>query len=74
MDKVPQYADYFRHYSSNFAVPALFMQSFPGWFVGLAFAAIAIGALVPAAIMSIAKRRIACHPDIGQPHRAAAPR
>jgi SSS family solute:Na+ symporter len=27
---------------------------FPGWFVGLAFAAIAIGALVPAAIMSIA--------------------
>src|SRR5690606_23820686 len=27
---------------------------FPDWFVGLAFAAIAIGALVPAAIMSIA--------------------
>ena len=52
--KVPQYAGYFRHYSSNFAVPALFLRSFPGWFVGLAFAAIAIGALVPAAIMSIA--------------------
>ena len=54
VDKLPQYAGYFRHYSSNFAVPALFMRSFPGWFVGLAFAAIAIGALVPAAIMSIA--------------------
>jgi SSS family solute:Na+ symporter len=54
VDKMPEYAGYFRHYSSNFAVPALFMHSFPGWFVGLAFAAIAIGALVPAAIMSIA--------------------
>ena len=30
------------------------MHSFPGWFVGVAFAAIAIGGLVPAAIMSIA--------------------
>lgn len=52
--KAPQYAGYFRHYSNNFAVPALFMQSFPGWFTGVAFAGIAIGALVPAAIMSIA--------------------
>ena len=52
--KMPQYAGYFRHYSNNFAVPALFMHSFPGWFIGVAFAGIAIGALVPAAIMSIA--------------------
>src|ERR1019366_2299365 len=37
-----------------FAVPALFLHSFPSWFVGFAFAAIGIGALVPAAIMSIA--------------------
>src|SRR4029079_18246165 len=29
-------------------------DQFPDWFVGVAFAAIAIGALVPAAIMSIA--------------------
>ena len=29
-------------------------QMFPGWFAGIAFAAVAIGALVPAAIMSIA--------------------
>jgi solute:Na+ symporter, SSS family len=34
-------------------VPALFMKIFPPWFTGFAFAAIAIGALVPAAIMSI---------------------
>jgi SSS family solute:Na+ symporter len=34
-------------------VPALFIKIFPAWFVGFSFAAIAIGALVPAAIMSI---------------------
>jgi len=34
-------------------VPALFLNIFPPWFVGFSFAAIAIGALVPAAIMSI---------------------
>ena len=34
-------------------VPALFQAIFPDWFVGFSFAAIAIGALVPAAIMSI---------------------
>lgn len=36
------------------AVPRLFLQSFPEWFAGFCLAAIAIGALVPAAIMSIA--------------------
>ena len=35
-------------------IPQLFEDMFPGWFAGIAFAAIAIGALVPAAIMSIA--------------------
>ena len=34
-------------------VPALILQSFPDWFAGFCFAAIALGALVPAAIMSI---------------------
>jgi SSS family solute:Na+ symporter len=34
-------------------VPALFIKMFPSWFVGFSFAAIVIGALVPAAIMSI---------------------
>lgn len=35
------------------AVPQLFLEMFPGWFAGFAFAGIAIGALVPAAVMSI---------------------
>jgi SSS family solute:Na+ symporter len=35
------------------AVPALINASFPPWFAGFCFAAIALGALVPAAIMSI---------------------
>jgi SSS family solute:Na+ symporter len=39
---------------NNFAVPDLFIRYFPSWFEGFAFAAIAIGALVPAAVMSIA--------------------
>ena len=51
---MPAYADGFKQFGANYAVPALFLQMFPKWFVGLAFAAIAIGALVPAAIMSIA--------------------
>lgn len=51
---MPQYADGFKTFGNNYAVPALFLHMFPGWFVGVAFAAIAIGALVPAAIMSIA--------------------
>ncbi len=38
----------------NFAVPDLFLNVFPSWFVGIAFGAIVIGALVPAAVMSIA--------------------
>jgi len=39
---------------SNTVVPLLFDAKFPSWFAGIAFAAIGIGALVPAAIMSIA--------------------
>lgn len=39
---------------TNTIVPALFDQMFPDWFAGVAYAAIGIGALVPAAIMSIA--------------------
>ena len=40
--------------NAQLVIPQLFEDSFPGWFAGVAFAAIAIGALVPAAIMSIA--------------------
>ena len=54
VDKDPAYTAGFTQYGPNFAVPALFLASFPSWFVGVAFASIAIGALVPAAIMSIA--------------------
>ncbi len=54
IDKMPEYAGYFKTYKAQFAVPGLFLAMFPSWFVGVAFAAIAIGALVPAAIMSIA--------------------
>lgn len=50
----PEFAEGFAKYGPNFAVPALFLDQFQGWFVGVAFAAIGIGALVPAAIMSIA--------------------
>ena len=39
--------------SANDVVPTLFKTLFSGWFAGFAFAAIAIGALVPAAVMSI---------------------
>jgi solute:Na+ symporter, SSS family len=54
VDKLPEYAMGFKQFGNNFAVPALLLHSFPSWFVGIAFAAIGIGALVPAAIMSIA--------------------
>jgi SSS family solute:Na+ symporter len=39
--------------AANDVVPALFKALFSSWFAGFAFAAIAIGALVPAAVMSI---------------------
>jgi SSS family solute:Na+ symporter len=41
-------------YGAQWIVPGLFLAMFPSWFAGFAFAAIAIGALVPASIMSIA--------------------
>ncbi|HWU20549.1 MAG TPA: sodium:solute symporter family protein [Nocardioides sp.] len=40
--------------NAQLVIPQLFEDQFPSWFAGIAFAAIAIGALVPAAIMSIA--------------------
>ncbi len=54
----PAYLPMFKQYGPNFAVPALILAMFPAWFAGLAFAAIAIGALVPAAIMSIASANL----------------
>ena len=54
VQSMPAHAAGFKAFGANYAVPALFLNAFPAWFVGVAFAAIAIGALVPAAIMSIA--------------------
>ncbi len=39
--------------STQLAVPYLLQHMFPSWFTGVAFAGIVIGAMVPAAIMSI---------------------
>jgi SSS family solute:Na+ symporter len=39
--------------NNNSVIPELFARFFPEWFTGVAFAAIVIGALVPAAIMAI---------------------
>jgi SSS family solute:Na+ symporter len=40
--------------NAQLSVPLLFAHMFPSWFAGIGFSAIVIGALVPAAIMSIA--------------------
>jgi SSS family solute:Na+ symporter len=45
-------------YLANAAVPELMASMFPGPFVGYIFAAIAIGALVPASVMSIASANL----------------
>ncbi|MBV9402226.1 MAG: sodium:solute symporter [Candidatus Eremiobacteraeota bacterium] len=37
----------------NASIPLLFRAFFPDWFLGIAYAAIVVGALVPAAIMAI---------------------
>ncbi|MDA8095317.1 MAG: sodium:solute symporter [Betaproteobacteria bacterium] len=52
--RLPDLAPYFAQYKAQFALPGLLLHFFPSWFVGVGFSAVAIGALVPAAIMSIA--------------------
>jgi SSS family solute:Na+ symporter len=51
-------ADSVKVANPNDAVPMLFLKIFPEWFVGIGFAAIAIGALVPSAIMSIGAAKL----------------
>ncbi len=51
---MPEFASGFSTFGNNFAIPALFLHMFPSWFAGVAFAGIAVGALVPASIMAIA--------------------
>ncbi|MFL6118356.1 sodium:solute symporter, partial [Actinophytocola sp.] len=59
----------------NTVIPVLFDGQFPAWFAGIAFAAIGIGALVPAAIMSIAAANL-CTRNIYKEYirKDAAPR
>jgi solute:Na+ symporter, SSS family len=47
-------ADGIKVTTTNDTLPSLLLKVFPSWLVGFSFAAIAIGALVPAAIMAIA--------------------
>src|ERR1700756_744877 len=66
------YAAHIKVASNNDVVPMLFKTLFPSWFAGFAFSAIAIGALVPAAVMSIGAAnvftrnvwKIYLHPEI----------
>ncbi|HTX55707.1 MAG TPA: sodium:solute symporter [Candidatus Acidoferrales bacterium] len=54
----PAFAAGFKTFGSSFAVPAVLMKYLPDWFVGFCFAAIAVGCLVPAAIMAIGSANI----------------
>ena len=54
----PAFANGFKSMGSSYAIPALYIQMFPDWFVGYAFAGIAVGCLVPAAIMAIGSANI----------------
>ena len=53
-------------------VPLLFLSIFPGWFAGFAFAAIAIGALVPASVMAIGAANLASRNILRAPGNARA--
>jgi len=58
VNQMPQFVGAFKQFGATFAAPAILIWAFPSWFVGIAFAAIGIGALVPAAIMSIASANL----------------
>jgi len=54
-------------------VPILFVRMFPEWFAGFCLAAVAIGALVPAAIMSIAASNLFTRNLYGEFCRSMSP-
>jgi solute:Na+ symporter, SSS family len=61
--------------NTSSAVPLLLMQQFPEWFAGFCLAAIGIGALVPAAIMSIASANLFTRNLYGElVHRSMTPK
>lgn len=47
--------------STSLVVPMLFQKVFPAWFSGFCLAAIAVGALVPAAVMAIGAANLVTH-------------
>lgn len=61
--------------NSSSAIPLLFVKMFPEWFSGFCLAAIGIGALVPAAIMSIAAANLFTRNLYGElMHRSMTPK
>ena len=61
-------------YGANSVVPQLIQFAFPSWFAGFALASIAIGALVPASVMSIAAANLFTRNIWTEyVHKAAAP-
>jgi SSS family solute:Na+ symporter len=63
-----------KHYGANIAVPALFDKVFPPAFSGFALASIAIGALVPAAMMAIAAANLFARNVYAEIRPAASPK
>ncbi len=63
------------HGNSQLSVPLLFAHMFPSWFAGVADSAIVIGALVPAAVMSIAAANLftrTIYKELFRPYASAA--
>ena len=63
------------HGNAQLSVPLLFSSMFPSWFAGIADAAIIIGALVPAAVMSIAAANLftrTIYKELFRPYASAA--
>ena len=61
--------------NAQLSVPLLFEHMFPSWFAGIGFSAIVIGALVPAAIMSIAAANLftrTIYKELVKPNASAA--
>jgi SSS family solute:Na+ symporter len=63
------------HGNAQLSVPLLFAHMFPSWFAGIADAAFVIGALVPAAVMSIAAANLftrTIYKELFKPNATAA--
>ncbi|GAL96255.1 Na+/solute symporter [Acetobacter tropicalis NRIC 0312] len=56
--------------NNSLVVPLLFQTIFPAWFSGFCFAAIAVGALVPAAVMAIGAANLVTHNLLPARHKS----